>query len=104
MTRLTTICIASFCIGLVLADASGQGVARTDAEPSGARTIDWRADSYHLDQRTLHIPCDLPPGDYPLLIGLHNLVSAEPLPAFAPDGAPLPSPLVYLTTLVVSGP
>ncbi len=95
---------ADLGIGLVLADTSGQGVARTDAEPSGTLTIDWRADSYHLDQRTLHIPCDLPPGDYPLLVGLHDLVGAEPLPAFAPDGAPLPSPLVYLTTLVVSEP
>ncbi len=78
-------------------------MSRTDAEPSGTLTIDWRADSYHLDQRTLHIPCDLPPGDYPLLIGLHDLVSAEPLPA-SRGRAPLPSPLVYLTTLVVSGP
>ena len=95
---------ADLGIGLALADANGQGVARADAEPSGSRTVDWRADSYHLDQRTLRIPCDLPPGEYPLLIGLHTLVGAEPLPAFAPDGAPLPSPLVYLTTLVVSRP
>ena len=39
---------------------------------------------------------DLPPGDYPLLIGLHDLVSAEPLPAFTPDGAPTGASLVYL--------
>ena len=95
---------ADLGIGLALADANGQGVARADAEPSGYLTVDWRADSYHLDGRTLRIPCDLPPGDYPLLIGLHDLITAEPLPAFAPDGVPLPSPLVYLTTLVVSGP
>ncbi len=89
-------------IGLVLADASGQGVAKVDAEPSGARTIDWEAGTYHLDGRTLTVPCDLPPGDYPLLIGLHDLVSAEPLPAFTPDGAPTGSNLVYLTTLTVT--
>jgi len=88
-------------IGLVLADASGQGVAKVDAEPSGARTIDWEAGTYHLDGRTLTVPCDLPPGDYPLLIGLHDLVSAEPLPAFTPDGAPTGASLVYLTTLRV---
>jgi len=95
---------ADLGIGLVLADAQGQGVARADAAPSGSLTVDWRADSHHLDQRTLRIPCDLPPGEYPLLIGVHTLVSAESLPAFAPDGAPLPSPLVYLTTLGVSSP
>jgi len=95
---------ADLGIGLVLADANGQGVVRTDAEPSGARTLDWAAGTYHLDGRTLSVPCDLPPGEYPLLIGLHDLISAEPLPAFSPDGDALDSPLVYLTTLVVSGP
>ncbi|MEB2288114.1 MAG: glycosyltransferase family 39 protein [Anaerolineae bacterium] len=95
---------AGLGIGLVLADANGQGVARADAEPSGTLTVAWRADSYHLDGRALRIPCDLPPGDYPLLIGLHDLVTAQALPAFAPDNSVLGSPLVYLTTLSVSGP
>ena len=79
-----------------------QAVARTDAEPSGARTIDWDASTYHLDGRTLFIPCDLPPGDYPLLVGLHDLLTAEPLPAFTPDGSPAGSNLAYLTTLRVT--
>ncbi len=93
---------ADLGIGLVLADANGQGVVKVDAEPSGVRTIDWEADTYHLDGRTLFIPCDLPPGDYPLLIGLHDLLTAEPLPAFTPDGAPTGSNLAYLTTLRVT--
>ncbi len=95
---------ADLGIGLVLADSSGQGVARADAKPSGILTAQWAADTHHLDGRTLHIPCDLQPGEYSLLIGMHDLISAEALPAFAPDGGPLPSSLVYLTTLVVSGP
>ena len=93
---------ADLGIGLVLADASGQGVAKVDAGPSGARTIDWGAGTYHLDGRTLTVPCDLPPGDYPLLIGLHDLVTAEALPAFTPDGAPTGASLHYLTTLTVT--
>ncbi len=93
---------ADLGIGLVLADANGQGVARADAEPSGPRTLDWEAGTYHLDGRTLTVPCDLPPGDYPLLIGLHDLVTAEALPAFTPDGAPAGSNLHYLTTLTVT--
>ncbi|MCL4237045.1 MAG: glycosyltransferase family 39 protein [Anaerolineae bacterium] len=92
---------ADLGIGLVLADASGQGVAKADAGPSGARTIGWAAGTYHLDGRALAVPCDLPPGDYSLLIGLHDLVTAEALPAFAPDGVPTGSNLVYLTTLRV---
>jgi len=95
---------ADLGIGLVLANADGMGVTRTDAEPSGARTIDWAADTYHLDRRTLTVPCDLPPGDYPLLIGLHDLISAEAVPIYTPDGTPTGSPLYYLTTLHVSGP
>jgi len=88
-------------IGLVLADAGGQGVARVDAEPSGARTLDWAAGTYHLDGRTLRVPCDLSPGDYPLLIGLFDMLSAAPLPLYTPDGAPTGSTLYYLTTLTV---
>ncbi len=91
-------------IGLVLADANGQGVVKVDAEPSGARTIDWAADTYHLDRRTLTIPCDLPPGDYPLLIGLRDLLSAEAVPIYTPDGTPTGSSLLYLTTLHVDRP
>jgi len=91
-------------IGLVLADANGQGVARVDAGPSGARTIDWATDTYHLDRRTLTIPCDLPPGDYSLLIGLHNMTNAEAVPIYTPDGTPTGSSLVYLTTLHVDRP
>ena len=93
---------ADLGIGLVLADANGQGVAKVDAEPSGARTLDWAAGTYHLDGRTLRVPCDLPAGEYPLLISMYNIKTGEALPAFAPDGAPLPSPLIYLTTLIVS--
>ncbi len=92
---------AELGIGLVLADASGQGVAKVDAEPSGARTIDWGAGTYHLDGRVLDIPCDLPPGEYPLLIGLHDVISTEPLPVLSADGAPVGSTLHYLTTLEV---
>ncbi len=95
---------ADLGIGLVLADANGQGVARVDAEPSGARTIDWAAGTYHLDRRTLTVPCDLPAGDYPLLIGLHDLVSAEAVPLYTPDGVPTGSSLIYLTTLHVDRP
>ena len=93
---------AELGIGLVLADASGQGVAKVDAGPSGARTIDWRAGTYHLDGRVLDIPCDLPPGEYPLLIGLHDLLSTEPLPVLSADGTPAGSTLHYLTTLTVT--
>ncbi len=93
---------ADLGIGLVLADATGMGVARTDAEPSGARTLDWAAGTYHLDGRTLSVPCDLPPGDYPLLIGMFDMLSAEPLPLYTPDGAPAGSTLYYLTTLTVT--
>ena len=93
---------ADLGIGLVLADATGQGVARVDAEPSGARTLDWAAGTYHLDGRTLRVPCDLPPGDYPLLIGMFDMVSTEPLPIYTPDGTPSGSTLYYLTTLTVT--
>jgi hypothetical protein len=50
---------------------------------------------------TLRVPCDLPPGDYPLLIGMFDMVSTEPLSIYTPDGTPTSSTLYYLTTLTV---
>ncbi|GAB4417551.1 MAG: hypothetical protein Kow00106_13380 [Anaerolineae bacterium] len=93
---------ADLGIGLVLADANGQGVVKADAEPGGYRTLEWAAGTYHLDKRTLRVPCDLPPGDYPLLVGMYDVTTGDAAPAFTPDGAPLPSSLVYLTTVTVS--
>jgi hypothetical protein len=92
----------NYAMTLTLADASGVGVARTDDTPAGTLTLQWEANRPYLDVRALTIPCDLPPGEYPLLLGWYDPDSAESLPAALPDGSPLGG-LIYLTTLRLSG-
>jgi hypothetical protein len=91
----------SYGIGLVLADAGGNGIAQTDDLPSGLLTSEWKPGNFQFDTRTLRIPCDVGPGEYPLLIGLFDYATTEPVPAALPDGTPARSSLVYLTTLIV---
>ena len=62
-------------------------IAQNDGTPrlffpvvSGPVTRDWRQ---------LSIPADLPPGDYPVVIGLYDPASGERLPAFDANGQPV---------------
>jgi hypothetical protein len=93
--------LSDYGIGLVLADSNGMGVTAVDAPPTSLSTTSWESNVFYLDRRTLTVPCDLSPGSYSLLIGLHSQLTAEPLPAALSDGTPTGSPLVYLTTLHV---
>jgi hypothetical protein len=89
---------ANYSMTLVLADESGIGMTRSDGAPSNFLPQLWQVGDSYLDERTLTIPCDIQPGQYPLLVGLYNYETVETLPVTQPDGTPT-SPLVYLTTL-----
>jgi hypothetical protein len=76
------------------------GVARSDGNPSPVLTQQWRPGWLYVDERQLTLPCDLEPGEYPLLTGLYNFRTLESLPVTTSEGAPL-GELLYLTTLLV---
>ena len=92
---------------LVIAGADGQGVVNSDAVPGGIYpTSIWQTEQLYFDERELSLPCDLPAGDYPLLLGMYETPvegSAAPQNLFvhSADGAPTDRQLEYLTTLVV---
>ena len=87
---------ANYNLTLVLAGQDGNGVAQSDGSPGDSLTKLWQADTWHLDTRTLMIPCDLEAGSYNLLLGVYD---AETLtPQALADG----NPLQYLTTLEVA--
>lgn len=87
---------------LVLVGADGQGIARADGMPGYIETPLWRVERPYPDERVLTIPCDILPGEYPLLLGLYRFAGSSPqnLPVTLADGTPQ-GELAYLTTLIV---
>jgi len=88
---------------LVLVNAAdGQGIANADGIPTGRDSVALVQESAHVDERSLQVPCDLPAGEYPLLIGIYELANDQitQLPVSLPDGTPVGN-LAYLTTLFV---
>ena len=90
----------NYSLTLTLAGADGVGIARSDGTPAGLLMQQWQPEQLYLDERSLQVPCDTPPGEYPLLLGLYNFETGEALPATLPDGATVGA-LAYLTTLFV---
>lgn len=89
-----------YSLTVTLADVSGVGAARSDGDPAGLPMSQWQPGQLYLDRRGLTIPCDLPPGEYPLLVGLYDYRDDRSLPVTTADGASQPG-LIYLTTLFV---
>ena len=87
---------ANYNLTLVLAGQDGNGVAQSDGSPGESLTKLWQADTWHLDTRTLMIPCDLEAGSYNLLLGVYDAETLAQQPLA--DG----NPLQYLTTLEVA--
>lgn len=90
----------NYSLTLVLADSGGIGVARTDSEPANVLTGLWQPNQLYLDVRTVAVPCDASPGEYPLLTGLYDPDTQQQLPLRLADGTSLDG-LAYLTTLFV---
>ena len=80
----------NYSMTLVLAGPDGVGITRSDGSPSPVLMGQWHPGQLYLDERTLTIPCDTPPGSYNLLAGLYNFDSGVPL-----------GDLVYLTTVTL---
>lgn len=68
----------SYSATLTLDRVTGDGmwdfetVVRSDSQLSLVPSAQWEPDRLYFDERTLEIPCDLPPGDYALQIGVYN--------------------------------
>lgn len=89
-----------YSMTLTLTNRDGIGITRADGAPAGLEMNQWLPDQLYLDRRTLTVPCDLPPGEYPLLTGLYDYRDDRSVAVTTADGAPIPG-LIYLTTLFV---
>lgn len=93
---------------LVIVDRQGQGAANSDDVPGGVYlTSIWQPGHPYFDQRRLTVPCDLPAGEYPLLLGMYELppdenTAVQNLEIYTADGEPTGRYLEYLTTITVS--
>ncbi|MCY4020366.1 MAG: glycosyltransferase family 39 protein [Chloroflexi bacterium] len=92
---------------LVIVDRHGQGAANSDHVPGGVYlTSIWQPGGPYFDERQLTIPCDLPAGEYPLLLGMYQLptddnTAVQNLEIYTADGEPTGRYLEYLTTITV---
>ena len=62
-----------YWLNVAITDAAGQTLAASDAPLSTENTMDWLPQDWYLEVRSLQVPCDLPPGEYSLLLNLHSL-------------------------------
>ncbi len=73
-----------------LRDPAGETVVQGDGQPAGGTypTSFWAPGETVLDERTLQLPADLPPGDYHLVVGLYWLEHGEAAGRlWLPDGS-----------------
>ena len=89
-----------YLLSLVAVNEGGEGVARMEEAPGNVDTLVWQAERYYHDIRTLTIPCETPPGEYPLMFIIRERSLYWPLHAETPDGTGM-GDLMYLTTIYV---
>jgi hypothetical protein len=93
---------ADYSVFLHVAASDGPPHAQDDGQPRDGSypTSFWDVGEVVTDTRTIHIPLDLPPGDYPLVAGMYLLETGERLHWLGPDGT-LRGDAVPLDTVIV---
>ncbi|MEO0564564.1 MAG: hypothetical protein AAF125_20835, partial [Chloroflexota bacterium] len=87
-------------VAFVMVGADGAAIAR-DQGITGAASDKWEAGRRYFDARALTIPCDTPPGDYPLMVEAYDFDAKVPLEAAFADGTPVGG-LYFLTSVRVT--
>jgi hypothetical protein len=86
-----------------LIDEEGAVWAQHDAPPGGgccpANT--WAKDEVIVDEHTISLSADLPPGIYHLVVGMYDEETASRLLAYGADGRKLPHDRVQITTVEI---
>lgn len=84
------------------ADSGNLIWGQADNEPAANTrpTTTWRGAEVIVDEYTIPVALDAPPGTYRLEVGLYSPTTGERLPVLGPDGAPVADHVV-LTTIEV---
>ena len=90
----------NYNVQAVMVSADGRAITEANAPLGSVPASIWEVGQSTPDARTLVVPCDTPPGEYPLILGVYNPDTLEPLPVTDADGNALGNQM-YLTTLFV---
>ncbi len=90
----------NYSLQAVLVDGDGNPVADANTPLGAVPTSIWEAGQFTADVRSIAVPCDTLPGEYPLILGVYNPDTLEPLPVTDTDGNGVGNQL-YLTTIIV---
>ncbi len=96
---------ANYSMQIALVDLDGNAISASNTSLTRVPTQVWIPDAYFLDARQVVVPCDAPPGEYPLVLSVYDpdtVLTDGSLPVYFPDGTPSTA-YVYLTTLFVEG-
>lgn len=85
---------------VVMVDAANERVTDFNAPLGAVATSLWEVGKFTADVRPITVPCDTPPGEYPLVLGVYNPADLAPVPTVDENGDPTANQL-YLTTLFV---
>ena len=98
--RTETALEANYNLQAVLVDENGERVADANAPLGAVPTSIWEVGRYTVEARPVTVPCETAPGEYPLILGVYDPDTLEPLAVTDADGNELGNQL-YLTTLFV---
>ena len=89
-------------LSLILANTDGASqITKADNNaPAGRFTLDWKPDRFYRDRTAFQVPCELKPGQYPILMAMRESATGEHMDFRYDGGAPIGS-LYYLTSLHV---
>jgi hypothetical protein len=87
---------------IVLVAEDGSAISEANAPLGTVPTSIWEPGLYTADARSILVPCDTPSGSYPLIMGVYDPATLEPLSVTGADGTVIGNQL-YLTNLIVEG-
>ncbi len=91
---------ANYSLLLALVDANGDTVTDSNYDLTQVATAVWEPGTTYIDARYIDVPCDAPPGEYPLVVSVYEPGAPRSLDVVGNDGAVL-GDFWYLTTVFV---
>lgn len=101
--RLEAKSAVDYSMQIAMVNTDGEAISSVNRGLTQILTRTWEPDAYYLDVHEVTVPCDAPPGEYPLVMSVFDpgtVLNEGALPVKLSDGTPF-NDYVYLTTLFV---